>query len=259
MFDASAIRALTRPFADPDVGGVAGDQRYLVRRDTAASQTGERAYWSLDRMLKQWQSDSGHVISATGAIYAIRRLLFRSVPEGVTDDFVTSTRVIAQGYRLVFAPDAVAFEPVAASGRREFRRKLRVMTRGFRSVIVMRGLLNPFRYGFYALQLFSHKVLRRMMVFPLLLVFATNLVLYRQGLIYQVTLFVQFAFYGCALLALFPLGTRIQRHKFITFTFYFCMVNTAALVAIFKVLMGKHVVLWEPDRSEGNQGACTDW
>ena len=166
LFEREAVQNLVRPFADRSIGGVAGDQRYLPDSGTA-SDCGERSYWSLDRWLKRAESRAGHVISATGAIYAIRRNLFREVPEGVTDDFVTSTRVIAQGYRLVFAEDAVAWEPVAESQQVEFGRKVRVITRGLRGVLRMRALLNPFRFGFYSLQLFSHKLLRRMAFLPL--------------------------------------------------------------------------------------------
>ncbi len=144
IYAPGAIRALVRPFADARIGGVAGDQRYLADRRGEAS--GERAYWNFDRMLKQAQSAAGNVTSATGAIYAVRRALFRPVPPGVTDDFATSTGVIAQGYRLIFAPDAVACEPVAKTGRIEFGRKVRVITRGLRGVLVRRELLNPLRY-----------------------------------------------------------------------------------------------------------------
>jgi hypothetical protein len=72
-------------------------------------------------------------------------------------------------YRLVFAPDAVAYEPAADSSKAEFARKVRITTRGLHGVLVMRQLLNPFRYGFYSVELFSHKVMRRLVVFPLLL------------------------------------------------------------------------------------------
>ena len=89
------------------------------------------------------------------------------VPLGVTDDFTISTRVILQGFRLVFDGEAIASEPVAGKPNAEYRRKVRVMTRGFRSVWTVRALLNPFRFGFYSLQLFSHKILRRLVAFPI--------------------------------------------------------------------------------------------
>lgn len=175
MYGADALRAISEPFGDPEVGGVAGNQRYISKKNASLSGDGEQGYWDFDRKMKQSQSLSGNVISATGAIYAIRRALFRGVPVGVTDDFAVSTDVIVQGYRLVFAPNAVAYEPVASSGGAEFGRKVRVITRGLRGVlIVRRELLNPFRYGFYAFQLFAHKVLRRLVVFPLLLVLLTS-------------------------------------------------------------------------------------
>ena len=87
------------PFADPAVGGVAGDQRYLSTDGVDSIAAGELRYWDLDRMLKAAESRAGNVISATGAIYALRRELFDIVPDGVTDDFVTSTGVIVRGYR----------------------------------------------------------------------------------------------------------------------------------------------------------------
>jgi cellulose synthase/poly-beta-1,6-N-acetylglucosamine synthase-like glycosyltransferase len=250
MFLPAAVRELVRPLADPEIGGVAGDQRYVKQRQRAATGDGERIYWDLDRRLKQWESQAGNVISATGAIYAIRRELFQTVPEGVTDDFVTSTRVIAQGRRLVFAPRAVAWEPIAGTSRVEFGRKVRIMLRGLRGVFMMRELLNPFRFGFYSLQLFCHKVLRRQMALPLLLVLACSALLWPEGFLYQAVLIGQLALYGCAALGLLLHNTPWGRHKVLTLPWYFCVVNAASLWATFKWFSGTRVVLWEPQRSD---------
>ncbi|MDQ3777387.1 MAG: glycosyltransferase family 2 protein, partial [Actinomycetota bacterium] len=185
MYERDAIRMLVRPFADPSVGGVAGNQRYAPPDGSDGSAVGERNYWSFDRALKIAESRAGNVISATGAIYAVRRTLFRGVPPGVTDDFVASTAVIAQGHRLVFEPNAVAYEPPGASSGAEFDRKVRVMTRGFRAVWTTRELLDPRRHGFYALQLASHKLLRRLMAAPLVVIGATGAALRRKGPFYR--------------------------------------------------------------------------
>jgi cellulose synthase/poly-beta-1,6-N-acetylglucosamine synthase-like glycosyltransferase len=248
MYAPESLRALARPFADPEVGGVAGNQVYSSKRSEGLSGDGEKSYWSFDRKLKQSQSKAGNAISATGAIYAIRRSLFRGVPVGVTDDFATSTDVIVQGCRLVFAPDAVAYEPVAGTGGLEFGRKVRVITRGLRGVLVVRReLLNPFRYGFYAFQLFSHKVLRRLVVFPLLLLLVSPL-LWGQGLIYQAATVLQLAFYGCALLGLLLRNTPLGRVKLFTIPFFFCMVNVASLIAALNLIRGHRIDFWEPQR-----------
>lgn len=249
MFAPDAIRALVRPFADPAVGGVAGNQRYLKN----GSDGGERSYWRFDRFLKQSQSRAGNAISATGAIYAIRRRLFRPIPGGVTDDFFTSTGVVEQGYRLVFAPDAVAYEPVAPSSGREFERKVRVITRGLQAVVLRRALLNPFHHGFYALQLFSHKVLRRIVVFPLILVAVLSPFLWARGPIYKLFTIGQLAFYSLAASHILLKKTRIGKQKIFALPFYFCMVNAACIVAVANLLRGRRIERWEPRRQNNQQ------
>jgi len=248
MYKSNAIQKLIRPFTDPTVGGVAGNQIYKVDTSGGPSSQGERAYWNFDRMLKVSQSRSGHTLAATGAIYAIRRSLFQPIPDGVSDDFVTSTRVIAQGSRLVFAPDAVAYEPVAATSRFEFRRKVRVIVRSWRAFYTVRELLNPFRYRFYAIQFFSHKILRYLVVFPLLSLFFISPLLWEKGFIYQTATVGQFAFYGCAFFGLLFSETRVGKKKIFTIPFYFCMVNAASFVALIKVLRGQRIKHWEPQR-----------
>lgn len=255
IYAPDALRALVRPFADPQVGGVAGNQRYLAKAGNSITGDGERKYWGFDGQLKRYQSEAGNTISATGAIYAIRRHLFQPVPAGVTDDFVTSTRVIAQGYRLLFTPDAVAYEPVAASTGAEFRRKVRVITRGLRGVLTVRELLNPLRYGFYAIQLFSHKVLRRLVAFPLLVLFLVSPLLWRRGLVYRAATLVQFGFYGCAALGALLQNRPAGRRKIFTIPFFFSMVNTAALLATVNLLRGQRIVLWEPHRQHHDPDA----
>jgi cellulose synthase/poly-beta-1,6-N-acetylglucosamine synthase-like glycosyltransferase len=255
MYVPDALRALVRPFADPLVGGVAGDQRYVAEGRGDAITSGEQSYWNLDRMLKTAESRAGNVISATGAIYAVRRSLFRPVPDGVTDDFFTSTGVISQGYRLIFAPDAIAFEPVAATAELEFGRKVRVITRGLRGVLVRRDLLDPRNHGFYAVQLLSHKLLRRMMVFPLAVAGATSPLLWRHGRIYRVATLLQGGLYGFGaagiLLARKPLGRR----KPFVLPAFFCFVNLAALRATWNVVRGRRIDRWEPKRKPASADA----
>jgi len=249
IFAPDALRAIVSPFADPAVGGVAGDQRYLSTDGVDSIAAGELRYWDLDRMLKAAESRAGNVISATGAIYAIRRELFDIVPDGVTDDFVTSTGVIVRGYRLVFAPTAVASEPVAETGALEFDRKVRVITRGLRSVLVRRALLNPFRHGFYAVQLFSHKVLRRMMVFPLMVIAVTSPFLWRRGRLYQAVTVIQLAVYGAGATGALLRDRDIARRRPFVVATFFCFVNLASIKAIWNLVSGHRIDRWEPQRA----------
>ena len=258
QYETQAIRKIVRPFADDSVGGVAGNQCYVKGNKTSPQSTeqGEQAYWNVDRLLKIWESRAGNTISATGAIYAIRRSLFQEIPDGVTDDFTTSTRVIAQGRRLVFEPEARSWEPVASSAGREFGRKVRVMSRGLRAVWMMRELLNPLRYGFYSLQLFSHKILRRQMYMPLLVVFVTTLLLCPKLPILIPLAAAQLLFYLAAVVGWISQRVGLKLPKVFFLPFYFCLVNVACIAATFNVLTGRKIIRWQPKR-EGETTMAT--
>ena len=243
-----ALRALVEPFADPHVGGVAGDQRYSSDGSEAAVAEGERRYWDLDRALKRAESAGGNVISATGAIYAVRRTLFDGVPAGVTDDFATSTAVIARGRRLVFAPDAVAVEPVGRTRAVEYERKVRVMTRGLNGVVLRRRLLDPRRHGFYALQLLSHKVLRRMMALPLVGLALSAAALGRRDRRFRAATAAQAAVYGLGAAGLLAGGRPLARRRIVALPAYFCLVNLASLHAAWNVVRRRGIDRWEPRR-----------
>jgi hypothetical protein len=109
----------------------------------------------------------------------------------------------------------------------------------------MHELLNPVRYGFYAVQVFSHKVLRRLMVFPLFVLLLTSPWLWPHGHFYQAATLLQVAFYGCGLLGMLLVNTRFGRLKVLTLPFFFCMVNVAALLAVWNVVRGHRIDRWE--------------
>jgi cellulose synthase/poly-beta-1,6-N-acetylglucosamine synthase-like glycosyltransferase len=249
IFRSDAVRALVGPLADPEVGGVAGNQVYLSPETGDASVVGEQQYWDFDRSLKRAQSSAGSVTGATGAIYAIRRSLFQRIRGDVNDDLLTSLRVVAQGFRLVFEPEAVAYEPVTESAAQTFSRRVRVMVRGLRCVVVMRELLDPRRHGFFSLQLLSHKLLMRTAVIPLALLAISNGVLWNDGLLYRVAAIGQGAFYGLGLVGILLAGRRVARWKLLALPAYFCLINGAAAKAIWQLVRGDTLERWEPERS----------
>jgi cellulose synthase/poly-beta-1,6-N-acetylglucosamine synthase-like glycosyltransferase len=244
----NAVHALVRPLADPEVGVVAGDQRYTRDGDAEGTAVGERDYWSFDRALKRAQSASGSIVGATGALYAVRRELFEPIPDGLTDDFYVSLAAVARGARLVFEPEAVAYEAAAPSAAREFRRRARVLTRGLRCVVVMRRLLNPRRYGFFAVQLLSQKLLMRVSVVPLGALAVTSATLLRRGRVYQVAAAAQAVLYGLGMLGLAAPRSRIAHRRSVALPAYFCLVNAAQAVALWNLARRQTVDRWEPQR-----------
>lgn len=249
LLDAQALRKIAANFADPQVGGVCGNQVYTGGEGRDSTAKGEQAYWRYDKWLKTCETNTGSIVSADGSVYAIRRQLYRRpASSAVTDDFAISTAVVAQGYRLVFEPEAYAFEKPAMSAEKEFGRKVRIINRGLRGVMLRRKLLNPFRYGFYSLILLSHKLLRRLVPFFLLVMLLSSVWLISYDDFYFAAALAQIAFYALAATSYTIRNTSLGQWKIFYIPFFYCLANIAALVAVLRLLAGRRIELWQPQR-----------
>jgi hypothetical protein len=177
----------------------------------------------------------------------VRRSLFQPAPPDATDDFMVSTAVVAAGQRLAFAPDAVAIEPPAESSRFEFRRKVRIITRGLRAVGYRRELLSPFQYGAYAFDLLLHKLWRRLTWVPLLvLVLHTPAAITGGGWPAIVSIL---ATTGVSVGLLGLAWPRLGRFKPIALASFVVMVSSACAVASLNALRGHRVSRWDSLRA----------
>ena len=242
-----AFEVLLAPFADPDVGGVAGDQRYEQRPSGTADS--ESSYWSYERLLKRWESCVGNVVSSTGTLHAVRSELIDEIPSDVTDDFYVSTGVVCRHRRLVYQPAAVAWEIPNDSAGAEYRRRVRIITRGLTAVRRRRELLNPLRHGIYAPVLFVHKVARRLVFVPMIVALIGTLAEARRRPLWRAAACAQVGFYGLAGLgALWP-RHRLGRTRLAALPAHFCMANVAAAHAVLNVVRSKRYVTWTPERA----------
>jgi hypothetical protein len=122
------------------------------------------------------------------------------------------------------------------------------MTRGLRGVLMRRSLLNPFRYGFYSVTLFSHKVARRLAPVALVLLALASAALWRQHSFYQTAAIAQALFYGVAIAGFLLRGAAVGALKVAYVPFYFCMANAACAVALVQVARGTRIERWQPQR-----------
>jgi hypothetical protein len=198
-------------------------------------------------------SRAGNVTSAEGQIYAVRRELFQPVPENVLDVFWISTRVVAAHRRLVYEPEAASYPLEGATVvRRPFERMVRMTGPFFRAVWLRRDLLNPAEYGFYSLQLISHKLMRRLLFVPLIGLAMTAPGLRSSGRVYRAAGLAQGLLHGAALAGLLLRGTRLCRLPPLKAALAFDRKNVAATVALVQQLRGMRPRddLWEPQRAE---------
>lgn len=243
-----ALRALAACFADPEVGGVSANERREDRDGATAVGLGERLYWEYDKWLKLAETRVGSMVSASGSCYAIRAALFRPIADpAATDDFTISTQAVRAGKRLVFEPAAVTFEPPPATGEIEFNRKVRIVTRGLRSVYGLRELLLPWRGGLYAVQVWSHKIVRRLVGFFAVGIFALSMSLARRRL-ERAMLLGQLAFYGLALAGWLGRAARWGRKKPFYIPYYFCLSNVAATLGVIQFARQRQLSVWTPRR-----------
>ena len=245
-FDHRAIRELVRCFGDENVGCVSGE---LIIEDTGeGSGRGVGLYWNYEVWLRKMESDTGSMLGATGAIYAVRKEFFHSLPEDVLlDDIFTPLNAIMARKRAVFEPAARAFDVASKSTEKEFMRKVRTLVGNFQIFSLFAEAFNPFRSP-VAWQLFSHKFLRLTLSYFLTLFFISSVFLARDGLPYRVILFLQVAFYALAVVGhcLEKTRTRISGVPRLAYIPYeFCVLNAAAVVALFKYLSGGIDIRWD--------------
>jgi GT2 family glycosyltransferase len=247
LYRPDALRRLVRNFADASVGCVTGDSRYEEAPDSAAHQQ-EDTYWGYERFIRANESRIGSTVGGDGAIFAIRRPLYRPLAHDAINDLVVPLRIVLEGHRAVFEPSAVGIEPSAGSFEREFRRKRRIVNRSWRGVMSLAGLLSPLRTGLFAWQVWSHKVLRWLML-PFVLVAGVGCAIaYSQGLVYQVgALGFAASLVLAAVGAVLP-GRLATLGRLAHTAYYFYLVNIAAVLGIASALSGRVDAVWAPER-----------
>lgn len=244
IYAPDALRRLVANFADCSVGYVTGSMVYINEQGTPVAD-GCGAYMRYENMLRDIESRLGSVVGVDGGIDAVRALLYRPMRADLLPDFVLPLRVVEQGYRVVYEPEALLCESSLKEDADEYRMRVRVSLRAFWALFEMRKLLNPLKYPLFAWQLWSHKLLRYLCFLFLCLAYLSNALLWERGHLYQVIFLAQ------NLLYLNALGLRFLERigisgRLLTFSRYFCLLNVAAAHACGKFLLGKKQVLWAP-------------
>ena len=238
-FAPDAIRAFVRPFADPHVGAVCGALDVVKGSDAVSG--GVDAHWRLENFVRRQEAAFDSSVGYTGAICAIRRAAFRSIPDDtILDDVVIPMLIAQQGYRVVYEPAARGTDPQPFAPDIERRRKRRTMAGNFQMLFRYPCWLLPW-YNRLWWQLISHKYLR-LAGFPLMVTaLLANLVLIRL-LPYRVLLAGQGAFYLFAFLGLLLRG---RRGRLFALPASFVFVNWRTMLGLYDFLFGQSRRGWD--------------
>jgi cellulose synthase/poly-beta-1,6-N-acetylglucosamine synthase-like glycosyltransferase len=250
LLQEDCLLQMVQHYSDSSVGGVAGEKR-IMDKDASAVGLGERLYWQYESLLKKAGAKFYSVVGAAGELFSIRTALFRPVNENVIlDDFVISANVCLQGYRFVYEEKAIAMETASASIAEERKRKTRISAGCFQALLLLTGLLNPFRNARLAFQYISHRVLRwTLCPLCLPLLFLSNLVLVFSGAGPFYTLFLagQVLFYGLAFRG-GVMGGKKSPKRLVLVPYYFVFMNWSLCIGFYRFLTKKQTVFWKKAR-----------
>lgn len=245
FLEPNAILNMVRNFADSKVGCVTSEDRVLPDQKQKSE---EGSYVKYEMMLRRLESKVCSVVGLSGSFFAVRRKLCEGWSSRYTSDFLLAIRSVEAGYRGVNDPSSIAYYKTVPSFRHEFRRKVRTVASGLAVLIHNLHILNPFRFGFFSLEVTSHKLLRWLVPFFLFFVFLTNLCVLGRSEFYLFFLIAQILFYSMAgLVFLFPYFNRIRVLRIFSF---FCLVHLSMLVAWLEIIVGRTHFVWEPSRRE---------
>jgi cellulose synthase/poly-beta-1,6-N-acetylglucosamine synthase-like glycosyltransferase len=245
-YEKDALRKIVRGFADPEVGAVTGNVVY-VDRSASDVGLGARSYWGYEFFLKQCESRLSSLLGVCGCLYAVRRSSYVPLDEDMSSDFVIASEIYRQGQRTVYDPEAVSCEDTNKRGREEFWMRVRIIEQTMSALQRYRQLLNPFRHSLFAWQMISHKVMRYIVPFLLILAFEINAILFNAGEFYQWAFLAQVFFYSLTVLGWAAEKLRMKLGP-LAIPYYFTLSNAASLVAFVKFLRGQTHVTWEPLR-----------
>ncbi len=245
MYDRDAIQYLVRPFADDAVDFVSGDLSY---HNPNASVVGEKEslYWRYEKFIKRHEDKNCCITGANGSIYAVRKTSYVPLALDMISDFMEPLLIAGNGGTVVYEPAARSFEESSYVFEDELNRKRRILSRSLHSLAQHAWLLNPFKTGMLAFQIWSHKILRWLTPVFVALLYVANFILVLQG-IYKFCFILLLVLLGLAAMG-YQQRTREKMSPLVSIPYYFGLLNVASVLGIRDFLAGKHKVFWEPIR-----------
>ncbi|PYS70206.1 MAG: glycosyltransferase family 2 protein [Acidobacteria bacterium] len=246
LYAPDVLQKMLPNFADESVGCVGGRLVYVDPGDTHVGR-GAKSYWNYETFLKRHKSRACSLIGVSGCLYAVRRAAYVPLYHDACSDFIIATKMIEQGLRTIYEPDAVCTEETNRQHDNELRMRVRIIAQTFTDLWRHRAMLNPLRSGLYGIQLLSHKVMRYFVPLFLIALFAAAAVLSGVSVPYRMLFVAQSIGYvgGAMSWLLENLGVR---SRLLALPHYFVLANVASLIAMFKFLRGERYARWEPIR-----------
>ncbi|MCC2641093.1 MAG: hypothetical protein K0S45_1506 [Nitrospira sp.] len=237
------VANIVKSFHDPSVGCVSSVDKFV---DAEGNLSGEGAYVKYEMLLRRFETQVNTLVGLSGSFFAARRTVCTPWAEDLQSDFNTLLNSMKAGLRGVSDSQSIGYYRNLTDEKKEYQRKVRTVLRGI--AVLMRSLpmLNPFRYGMFAWQLFSHKLCRWLVPFAMIAAFISNVVLATHSAFYRVLLVGQAIFYVLA--AAYAGCDWMPKSNLLRLPSFFVLVNLSILDAWMRFLRGDRVFRWEPSK-----------
>ena len=238
---ADALQKLLAYFQDTSVGAVSSEDRFISQDGTVA---GEGAYVKYEMWLRRQESKLAGLVGLSGSFFAVRKSLCDEWDIHSPSDFNTALNTAKAGLKAVTAPDVLGYYQDLKDPSKEYQRKIRTVIRGMTGLSRHAEVLGFGKFGFFSFQVISHKLMRWLTPWFLLLFFLVNALIASEGVFYSFLFLGQLAFYGVAVVAHFLPG--LQSISIIKLVYFFVQVNVALLDASIKFIAGQRMTTWKP-------------
>jgi len=238
-----ALRNLVEIFTDSRVGAISSEDRFITDEGEVA---GEGAYVKYEMWLRSLESQVYSLVGLSGSFFAARRQVCEGWDISVPSDFSTALNCVSKGFIAVSAPNVLGYYPNLKDDSKEYQRKLRTVIRGMAAIVKKPVVLNPFKLGFFAIEVFSHKIMRWLVPWFMLTLLISSLLVFRHNSFFQIVLVGQLLFYLIAILGF--ISPSLRNHSLFKLPFFFLQVNFAIADAGLRFLRGKRITMWEPSK-----------
>ncbi|WP_346763802.1 glycosyltransferase [Wenzhouxiangella sp. XN24] len=238
-----SLEALLAAFDDPTVGAVSSEDRFVT---SDGRLVGEGLYVRYEMWLRRLESRLAGLVGLSGSFFAARRKVCEHWRTDTPSDFTVALTCVRLGLRAVSNPDVVGIYTDLKQPADEYRRKRRTVVRGIAGLVTFREVLNPVRYGWFAFEAWSHKLLRWAVPWFLVLVFVSSGVLATANPWYGAFFAVQVV--GYMLVAAAWFWPALRSIGLIRIAHYFVLVNVALADGLVRYLRGERIVTWNPSR-----------
>ncbi len=245
LFAKDTIKTLLRNFTDNEVGCVSG--RLVLKDGNSSISKGHGIYWSYEIVLRKLESDASILHTASGAIMAFRKDLFRPFDPKYGDDCIIPLNVISQGYKVIHEDNAVAYDAFPSTIKEELKARTRMTLRNITCTLSKYRLLNPFRFPLISHSILFHRVFRWLTPYFMIILFVNNIFLLHGGSFYQVLLCFQIAFYLFGLLGFIAEKNNL-RIPFVNHIFTLVLANIGFFMGVLRALAGGNMIRYPDHR-----------